>query len=74
MSKNADLRTCVEISMLNEFLVATDAEAYSFRNVFHYSLALEKPSKLLVNLVMDSSETESLEKFCALLTSLYPNK
>ena len=39
MSKIADLRTCVEISMLNVFSVATDAEAYSLRNVFHYSFA-----------------------------------
>ena len=34
MSKNADLRTCVEISMLNVFSVATDAEAYTLRDVF----------------------------------------
>ena len=36
MSEIADLRTCVEISMLNVFSVATDAaEAYSLRNVYH---------------------------------------
>ena len=39
MSEIADLRTCVEISMLNVFSVATDAEAYSLRNVFYYSFA-----------------------------------
>ena len=39
MSKIADLRTCVEISILNVILVATEAEAYSLRNVFHYPFA-----------------------------------
>ena len=67
INKIANLRTCVEISMLKVFSVATDAEPYSLRNVIHNSFAKEKPFKILKKLVMDF--WESLERFCPLLIS-----